>query len=183
MMNTCLSGGAEGADTLFGEMALKNNHDLIHFSFTGAKTKTSNVFIVSQEDLLVADPFLKEANKTIKRKWPIANNYVANLLRRNYYQICCTDSVYAVGMMEYGLILGGTAWTTTMYIDRCIREQELCNLNFYDQDRQKWLKYDINSRQWSENIPEKPSGLWTGIGTRKLNESGSKAIINLLSPC
>ena len=105
MINICLSGGAVGADTTFGNCAESVGHTVVHYVFHGMRTKCKNGLIfVEQENLLKADPYLKQANKILKRRFPTSSGYVNNLLRRNYYQVKETKRVYAVSSISDGLV-------------------------------------------------------------------------------
>lgn len=99
---TCLSGGADGADRLFGEQAEKLGHQVVHWSFSGHKTPVplEDRVLLSEEMLREADPFLIEAGKNLKRRVPFKKPVIINLLRRNYFQIRYTDQVIAVGNLD-----------------------------------------------------------------------------------
>jgi hypothetical protein len=118
------------------------------------------------------------------RTYPSSNTIVNDLLRRNFYQVRWSDSVYAVSQFKIdGSLLkidGGTAWACQMYVDRFIYDQEpmdLCNLYLYDQGSNKWYKW---RREWSEiDRPPTPTGIYAGIGSRKLTADGARAIDDL----
>ena len=114
-----LSGGADGADTEWGEIASLHGHEVIHFSFDGHNTRCKNGQIIRlpYNHLTVADPWLKKAKTYLHRQYPSKSKYVNNLLRRNYYQVKETDAVYAIGTFQphTNIVDGGTAWATTMY--------------------------------------------------------------------
>ncbi len=171
--NICVSGGADGSDILFGEIAEENRHSVIHFSFDGHKSKSKTVKLTT-EQLDFALPFLKEANKTMGRKIPY-KRYVLNLLLRNYYQIAFSQSVYAVSTISKGKVDGGTGWAVTMFIDR--HEGLPCDCFVFDQDQNKWFKWNMSWEEVTE-VPI-PTGIWAGIGTRKLNDLGTEAIKNI----
>jgi hypothetical protein len=111
--------------------------------------------------------------------FPTNIDSVNNLLRRNWYQVAWTNAVYAVGRIdERYRIDGGTAWAVQMYIDRFICDGEdpkTCRLYFFNEISRKWLKWE-NEWRVLEELPPMPSGLWTGIGTRKLTLDGQSAI-------
>src|SRR4051812_27476324 len=109
--SVCYSGGAEGADTLFGEFAEAAGHAVIHYHFRSNKAKLKHHKILSEFYLLQADPYLQDANKYIRRKYPTRTVDVDNLLRRNYWQIFDSTKIYAVTTLaDRGIPLGGTAW-------------------------------------------------------------------------
>lgn len=182
MNNTCLSGGADGADLQWGMCAGSAGHHVVHWSFEGHRSKAPDVEIsvLSKDQLEAADESVKRANKTLKRHFPTRNGFVNNLLRRNYYQIKWTQAVYAVANLENNMVSGGTAWATQMYMDRflCDNETDPCNLFLFDQLTGRWFQW-INV--WVPiDIPPEPTGVWTGIGSRELTDAGKQAIRTLL---
>ena len=172
-----LSGGADGADFEWGRLAQQNDHDVCHFSFAGHRSKChpSTLVILSDDELLIADPMLKEANKIMKRRFPGSNDHVNNLLRRNYYQIRDSESLYAITSFDYGMKpKGGTAWAIWMFI---LNRAEF-PVYVYDQYTKQWFTY-INREFSPISKPPQPSGIWTGIGTREINSAGTSAIHDL----
>lgn len=181
MKNVCLSGGAQGADTYWGDLAFEKGHEVIHFSFNGHKTSANynTIYRLSEEELLVADPFLEKANLKLKRFLPKHKPHIINLLRRNYYQIAETYSVYAISTIKDGIVQGGTAWATQMYLDR---KPYTVRCYVFDQDKNAWFMWNKENKNWHEIlIPPCPTGIWTGIGTRDLNDLGKKAIQDVMN--
>lgn len=175
-MNTCYSGGAKGADEAWGVAAARHGHEVIHYSFNGHSPKHSNwKKELSSDELKAADPFVKRANKSMRRTFPTNSEFVNNLLRRNYYQIRETEALYAVGTIERGSVAGGTAWAVQMYIDVCTDRYEPAVIYFFDQPTNRWLMWVQD--EWMEiEKPPIPSGKWTGIGSRELAANGAQAI-------
>lgn len=176
-MNYCFSGGAEGADKLWGELAKSHGHEVLHYTFKEHPFKEGIVLI--QEELNIADPFLKRANKKLGRKFPSKNNFVNNLLRRNFYQVRETERVYAVASFLGDLVLGGTAWAVQMYIDLCHDKDIDPECYVFDQMTTKpgWVFWNRDKLIWEsiDKVPT-PSGRWTGIGSRELRPEGKNAI-------
>ena len=179
-IDLCLSGGADGADTEWGLAAQAAGHQVIHWSFNGhKKINLPNVYILTEEQLLQADDALKVANNGVKRSFPGHNNHVNNLLRRNYWQIIESNSVYAVtrlvGDKSELAIAGGTAWACQLYVDKCRKSGEVIQLYVFDQTTSKWL---IWSNEIWETItnPPIPKNIYAGIGSRELTAAGKKAI-------
>lgn len=190
-----LSGGAEGADSAFGKAASKKGHKVVHWTFDGHKSRLrSNLFPLDANKLRYADPYIVRASKGVLRYLP-TNEYVKNLLRRNYYQVAFSESVYAVGRFQHQVnhtsgrfkdqesmlsIDGGTAWACQMYVDRFIFDQEpmkACQLYFYDMQGKKWYKWQ---QIWREiGSPPSPSGVYAGIGSRELTDNGLSTIFKL----
>lgn len=183
--NVLLSGGADGADAAFGRAAVAAKHDVVHWSFDGHRTKMrKNLYRLDRDHLDSADPYLLRANKSIMRTYPSSDAIVNDLLRRNLYQVRWSDSVYAVSQFKKdGSLLGidgGTAWACQMYVDRFIYDQEpmdLCCLYLFDQSSNRWYAW---RRSWSEiDALPRPSGIYAGIGSRKLTTDGAQAIAEL----
>lgn len=165
-----------GSDLQWGMCAGKVGHSVFHFSFSGHRTgaPSSEVVILNEEQLLKADSYLAEANKRLNRKWPVKNDWTANLLRRNYYQVNNSDSVYAVSTIDYEkqIVNGGTGWACAMFLD-IHGDDGYRPLYVYDQNTNKWMGWD---NRFVEVTPPFPSGIWAGIGSRDLSQEGKNAI-------
>lgn len=178
MEHICLSGGAEGADLQFGMCAGSAGHTVIHFHFKGHKSSAPQVELVelTTEQLQAADEYVKRANGTLKRRFPTSKGFVNNLLRRNWYQVENSERCYAVATIKNGLVQGGTAWATQMFIDK--HYGAACECYVFCQESGKWFKWE---GFWNEILlPPVPHGVWTGIGSRELKTNGKEAIRNLL---
>ena len=179
LQNLCLSGGAEGADLQFGMCAGMLGHSVIHWSFSGHRTTapTSEVVVLNEEQLQAADELCKRASVGIKRWFPPKSIYVRNLLRRNWYQVGDAERVYAVSSIEDGMVSGGTAWATQMFIDR--HDGAACECYVFDMISDGWFQW--NGDEWSSiPSPPIPSGVWAGVGSRNLSPNGKAAIRLLL---
>lgn len=167
MNNICLSGGAAGADRAWGQAAAARGDQIINFTFAGHSTAAPRETLceLNEHQLAKAEPFLEVANQTLQRVWPPESNYVKNLLRRNWYQVCRSKSCYAVSRIIDQKIDGGTAWAVQMFIDR--HQNEPCNVWVFDQYVGRWYKWE---RSWViiKGRPPTPRGVYTGIGNRSL---------------
>lgn len=176
--NICLSGGAIGADLLWGMTAGQIGHAVFHFVFEkhDSKAPQSELVVLSHDQLVMADPYLEKANDTLKRRWPANGYFVRSLLRRNWYQVQWASSLYAVSKIENGKVDGGTAWAVQMFIDQ--NNNAPCGCYVYDQIAEVWYKWEGKWVQIDE--PPEPSGIWAGIGTRGINTSGKNAVKKLM---
>ena len=161
------SGGAVGSDSYWGEIGEKYGVTSKHYHAQGSSTPKGNT-PVSRENLLEADAHLLKANETLKRKFPTSNEYVNNLLRRNWQQVKNADAIFAVSTIKDNIVEGGTGWAVQMAIDN--------NKPVYvfDQNTNKWYKY--NNGTWVETETPTLTKNFAGIGTRNLSESGKRAI-------
>ena len=176
--NVCFSGGAKGADVAWGIAAEQAGHDVIHFSFAGHKAGTTeNLHELTIDELLRANDHVKRACKSLNRPYQ-PNKPWFKLLQRNWYQINQTERVYAITEIQplansRSCVKGGTGYAIEMAIDLGIRD-----IHVFDQVKGLWY-YWCCSHWLADNKPETPYGLWTGIGSRDINDTGLQAIIDL----
>ena len=182
--NICLSGGALGADLQWGMNAGRDGQSVIHWSFEKHKSDApkQELVVLSDEQLEKADEFLAKASKKLKRPWPGSRSHkVKSLLRRNWYQIAWSESLYAVATIHpvKQTVDGGTGWAVQMFLDRFEKEAlfEPIPAYVYDQTQKQWFQWI--GRWKAIESPPKPSGIWAGVGTRELNDDGKWAIRNL----
>lgn len=178
----CLSGGALGADLQWGMTAGSADHMVIHWSFPEHTTYAPEAEVVrlDEDQLSQANLAVERAAKSLNRKVP-KDKYIRNLIRRSFFQVRWAGSLYVVGTMKNKGVEGGTAWAVQMYIDRLNSEnvaKEDFNLYFFNQVDDTWYSWEGH---WTAiESPPKPRGIWAGIGTRKLSETGKQAIRSLM---
>jgi hypothetical protein len=179
-VSVCFSGGAKGADSKWGIEAAKHGHSVMHFTFAGYRSDVPNDTIIqlTNEELSEADQYLQTSNLALQRRIP-TDSYKLNLLRRNYYQIVHSQTLYAVSDIKNQQVQGGTAWAVQMFINRRLSQPGSVPAYVFDQKLDKWFRYH-HIMKWIEttDVP-KPSGLYTGIGARNLTDMGAKAIEDL----
>ena len=182
--NLMLSGGAKGADCYWAQAALAAGHQVIHWSFEGHKSHDpDNTVKLDEETLKEADIRLEMANETLKRRIPYYKPWIINLLRRNWYQVRDVNQVWAVGKMKDGIVQGGTAWATQMFMDlhqgKYVTEEYIPTLFFFDQEEDQLYYWGVCVSQLTPipNSLNHPTGIYAAIGTRDLNDVG-KAFID-----
>jgi len=181
----CYSGGAKGADQLFGSLAQEFGHKVCHFSFLNHKYDNlcdpSTIIQLNSVQLAEAKSPLKEAAKLLGRTNG-RYEYTQNLLQRNYWQIKYTDRVYAITTIDWengGRPNGGTGWAIAMAYCKDPNPA----VYVYDVNKLQWYKTVFKISQeamdWEECVPPRPFGHYTGIGTRDLTKEGRAAIEGL----
>lgn len=178
MKDMCLSGGAAGADAQWGMTAGTLGHTVIHWSFEGHRTHvpSEEVYVLTLNQLMEADPYLTKANKTLKRHFPPRSPFATNLLRRNLYQVRDADCIYAVSTIKKGQVQGGTAWAVQMFLDRF--DSQPCAAYVYDQSDSTW---NVWEGQWTPiDSPPVPEGVYAAVGSRDLLPNGKEAIRTLM---
>jgi len=178
------SGGAIGADSMFGVYAKEVGHQVKHFIFKGYNFRiwTDEFVTLSDEELIAADPYVKLANMSLKRRFPTTSNYTNNLLRRNYYQTKDSKVVYAVASLDGSQVSGGTAWAVQMAIDGYIML-----IYLFDMKTNQWYQYFYAGRVFElvlsldliRPIHLGAGTVYTGIGSRNLTPAGEQAIEDL----
>lgn len=174
------SGGAVGSDAIWEEIGKKYGVISNHYFVKGNKTPNGNVEI-TQEEAYEADEKLMIANRTLKRKFPTDNEYVNNLLRRNWQQVKNANTIYAISTISNNKVNGGTGWAVQMAID------EGKQVYVFDQDKNQWFEWVINKNLLGEDsdgnfikiITPVLTKSFAGIGTRKINDNGRKAITSV----
>ena len=164
------SGGAIGSDITWEIIGKRFGlTEFNHYFIEGYKTPKGNASIKMTDELQkVIDADLIKANKSLRRSYPTRNAYVNNLLRRNWFQVANSDSVFAISRIESNQVSGGTGWAVQMAIEKGIDVFVFCQLT------RKWFKY--SSRFWIECETPVLTINFAGIGTREIDEYGIRAI-------
>lgn len=170
----CRSGGAAGSDSLWGDTAAKLGHQVTHYIFPGyrAKATTGDFVTLSEDQLELADAHCHAANVLLQRRYPPDNRYIQNLLRRNWYQVEGSKSLYAISSFKRQKVVGGTAWAVAMFLIK--HDLQTCPAYVFDQEARHWFTW---RGAWEEIYePPFPQGVYAGIGTRNLNLNGRLAV-------
>ena len=174
-MSLLISGGADGADTVFAALGRKVGHQVQIYTVRNCPS------------LETAKPHVLRANQTLNRCYPTTKPYLNALLERNYFQIADTEAVYAVGLLgKNGKIQGGTTWACQMFYDSYNTSKPLY---FFDMNTNRWYLLINNPNldglnftdRWTPVQPPSPNNYtrYTGIGSRKLETNGRQAIFGL----
>ena len=190
----CLSGGAEGADLKWGKEAEKNGIPVFHLTFEGHVTNADPEQLVFLEAYQLLYPAIEKSaylcNETLKRKYPPRSFHTKKLLMRSVLNSILTESIYGVATFEKYLegdkryaynVKGGTAWAfQSMFVKSQLVENEL-KAYLFDMKTKHWYKMETGESHIGQlfsrvdSVPT-PTGFWAGVGSRKLEKSGNKAI-------
>lgn len=177
----CLTGGAEGSDYAWEQMGIRSGHAVQVLSFAGHYLKCrgdGNLLTLPEEILKEANPYLLQANKTLKRRFPSANDQTNNLLRRSYWVVKEVSQVLALGylMPNKRQVKRGTGWAIQMAIDLGIPE-----IRIFDLGQEKWFRYDKLLGIFEEDPTLFTfAEIYAGIGTRPpLTRKGIEEIIKI----
>ena len=156
------SGGAVGADFEWGRQGAKYGVVSRHY-WHGKRTPHGNVEI-TEEEFEEGRQHVLHANRVLHRR---PEKYM-DLLARDWCQVKYADAVFAVSHLEKGMVEGGTGWAVQMAID------EGKPVWLFDQEWEEWLTYE-NGEWVGCDVPVLTKN-FAGIGSRKIYESGIKAI-------
>lgn len=174
---TLFSGGANGAEAYFGEMAEQYGVLEVNYSFEGHKTvRTRGLRDLTPEELARKDVSLTYVSKLLNRKFTNAP-FMRRVLQTIMYQVDSALEIFVVGaIQEDGTVKGGTGWGAEF--------AKICNkpLFVFDQAKNAWYTWDDNLGAWViTTAPAMTQYHFCGTGTRFLEENGRRAIANLFT--
>lgn len=173
------SGGSPGADMSWERHGQKYGIRTIAYSFHNHKQHSPNQKILNVNELDYGWKQIQIAEKTLNRKLEnVVYPYIKNLMARNWFQVCNSHVVYAVGEFDsphQNMIKGGTGWSVQMAIDNNKP------IYLFEQLLNTWFVYDYDNHIFVNNneIPILSEN-FAGIGASKLNKNGELAIIECL---
>ncbi len=153
------TGGAKGSDYLFERLGEDMNYNVKVYSFEGHNCNSPNLVLLGRKKLDEASKLIKQVAKSINRKYP-SKYYTSSLIKRNYWIIKNSKSVYMINMVEN--LSRGTLWGFEI-AKRLKRPIYL--LDVY----KGWFKYNYVYKKFiKEDDPPTPEEAFAGIGTRKI---------------
>ncbi len=171
----CHSGGCKGADMVWETIGKEYNIKTISYSFQNHIQYGENQIILTNDELQEGYKHIQEASKTLKRQVEYIPAYIKSLLSRNWFQVKNSDAIFAIGkFINKKLVNGGTGWAVQMAVDN------KKSIFFFDQESKTWNSFDYNRMEFIgiDYIPKLMKN-FAGIGTRKINDEGISAIMNI----
>ena len=177
MQKTVHSGGAKGADTVFSNMFVEYNYNVIHHSFQGhnVESVTGEIRIHSENELNANKEKVNEICNHLKRNYP-TKKYVEKLLLRNVFQIKDSELVVGAGDIDNKkdcIVQGGTGYG--------VMQAKLKNIPilFFNQSDDEWY-YSVNG-DGLKKLNRKPKlfnfpNVFAAIGTRTLTTNAIKEL-------
>jgi len=180
------SGGAVGSDATWGQEGAKYGVVSRHYYF-GDPTPFGNFRLDLSDKGLVAecDKEYEAAAKTLGKS-SSKNMHNRNLLRRNWLQVKYSEELFVIGKWEsedpdYAYIAGGAGYAAEMALAHGKP------VNFFEQEREsdpdfkgQWWRLTVDSEGYVEveQLASAPilTKAFAGIGTRKINDNGRRAI-------
>ena len=176
--DTCIiySGGAAGAEAMFGAEAERHGIDEVNFTFEGHNPeRTRGVRVLTREELQAGDVSLEYVSRLMNRRYTQAAT-IRKVLQTLWYQVNAGQEIYVIGtILDDRTVRGGTGWGAEF--------AKLCNkpLHVFDQDKDGWFTWD--GAAWTAlaagSGPVVTHPHFTGTGTRTLRDNGRLAVRQL----
>lgn len=173
----CHTGGAVGADSTFEFYAKQYGVKTIVYSFLGHKTNSKLRMMLSDSDLRIGYDYIVNMNgEYLKRNLDknYSNDYVKNLLARDYYQALHADTIFAVAEINKNTIQGGTA-----YAIGCAMKMQK-PIYVFEKNEHQWYIYEYNMKKFIKYYDTPLLTLdFAGIGSRNIDTECILAIRSL----
>ena len=172
------SGGAPGAEAEFGACAERRGIDEVNFTFEGhTMGRGRGVRVLNHEELQSGDVSLEYVSRLMGRRYSDAPT-IRKVLQTLWYQVNSGQEIYVVGtILEDGTVRGGTGWGAEF--------AKLCNkpLHVFDQEKCGWCTWSGSAWQPRDTSdgPVIAHQHFTGTGTRRLHDTGARAIAELFA--
>lgn len=173
---TCHSGGADGSDSEFSKIGKQYGVTIRAYSYKTYFHQSPDKIEISQSLFEEGIVQINLANKKLRRKG--IQKYM-NLLARNWAQVKYSNQIFAIGIIEeksnIQTVSGGTGYAVMMGIIH------LKDVFVFEQLKNKWFRWSYISMSFMElkSTPTIQTENFAGIGTRKINENGKRAIKDL----
>lgn len=169
---TLYSGGANGAEALFGEEAERWGVHEVNFTFEGHKqARARGRYELSPRELAAGDVSLVYVSRRLRRTYS-EGSLIRRVLQTLWHMVSRSQQVFVLGQIqEDGTVVGGTGWSVEL------AKMWNKNLWVFDQQKTDWYRWDGD--QWLPGTPNIESIHFTGTGTRYPTEDGKAAVKDL----
>jgi hypothetical protein len=167
------SGGAKGAEAVFGEQAERFGVEEVNFTFEGhSRVRDRGLRFLNHEELKHGDVSLEYVSRLMRRRYTDSHK-IRKVLQSIWYQVNSAQQIFVIGeILEDKTVKGGTGWGAEF--------AKLCNkpLSLFDQKEDAWFHW--SRMEWEKCSPgDEPvisHAHFAGTGTRFLEENGKRAI-------
>ncbi len=170
--STLYSGGANGSESLFGELSERWGCHEVNFTFEGHKqARTRGRYELSPRELAAGDVSLVYVSRRLHRTYS-EGSLIRRVLQTLWHMVSRSQQVFVLGQIqEDGTVVGGTGWSVEL------AKMWNKNLWVYDQQKKDWFRWD--GEDWVPGIPRIEAIHFTGTGTRYPTEDAKKAVSDL----
>lgn len=169
---TLYSGGANGAEQVFGEAAERWGLREVNFTFEGHKQdRERGRYLLSPRELAAGDVSLAYVSRRLNRTYQ-EGTLIRKVLQTLWHMVSRSQTVFVLGEIQPdGTVTGGTGWSVEL------ARMWSKPVWVFDQTKGEWFRWD--GRAWVPGLPFIESLHFTGTGTRYVDESGRSAIHDL----
>jgi hypothetical protein len=169
---TLFSGGATGAEAVFGEVAARYGLKEVNFSFEGhSQARTEGRKILDSRELAAGDVSLVYVAHRLHRHWDKTET-LRKVLQTQWHVVSHATQIFVVGAIQPdGTVHGGTGWSVEL------AKRWNKRVWVFDQNHAGWFTWNGNSWTRGEPVIQVPD--FAGSGTRFLNDAGRSAIASL----
>ncbi|MBT8494670.1 MAG: hypothetical protein KJO07_16565 [Deltaproteobacteria bacterium] len=170
---TLLSGGAGGAESVFGQCAETWGLTELNFTFEGHAPKRQRGLVRLSEGELeqgaVSSVYLEAHMHRSYPKTPLFKKTLNSI----WHQVSTAGEVFAVGtILDDKTVKGGTGWAVEL------AKHWRKPVRVFDQSKSQWYRW--NEDTWVEiEPPTIGHRRFAGTGTRQINDAGKVAITAL----
>jgi hypothetical protein len=171
---TLFSGGAQGAEATFGELAQKFGIKEVNFTFEGhTQAREVGVRVLDPRELSAGDVSLVYVAHRLHRHWD-KTEMLRKVLQTQWHVVSNAAQVFVIGTIQAdGTVHGGTGWS----VELARRWNK--RVWVFDQEKASWFVW--RNEAWMKGEPVVESADFAGTGTRFLNDAGKQAIIDLFT--
>ena len=166
---TVYSGGAPGAEAVFGEAAERFGVTEMNFTFDGHKqVRERGRHMLAERELAAGDVSLVYVSKRLNRTYS-EGTMIRRVLQSLWHQVSRAQQVFVVGtILDDGTVTGGTGWSVEL------ARMWHKDLWVYDQEKESWFHW--TGERWVAGVAVIESPHFCGTGTRYLTEAGARAV-------
>ena len=171
---TLYSGGAQGSESYFGQVANSWGLKEVNFTFEGhTQARSDHKRVLSEQELAAGAVSLVYVSHRLHRHWDQTPT-LRKVLQVLWHIVSHADQVFVVGVIQSDqTVHGGTGWS----VELARRWHK--PIWVFDQEKDSWFIWDGSA--WRPGMPVIESTKIAGSGTRFLSENGKKAIEDLFA--
>lgn len=169
---TLYSGGANGTESVFGELAQKYGLTEVNFTFDGHKqARGVGRVVLGPTELAAGDVSLQYVSRRLSRTYS-EGSLIRRVLQMIWHMVSRSREVFVVGQIqEDGTVVGGTGWSVEL------ARMWSKRLWVFDQPQGRWFLWD--GEEWVPGTPVIETQHFAGTGTRYIEPHGREAIERL----
>jgi len=166
------SGGAVGAEAVFGELSEAWDVKEVNFTFEGhQQLRERGRYVLSSHEMSAGDVSLLYVSRRLNRTFS-EGTMIRRVLQSLWHQVSRAQQVFVVGeIQDDGTVKGGTGWSVEL------ARMWHKNLWVFDQNKQAWFRW--TGEDWNRGVPVIESPHFCGTGSRTVKDETRVALRGL----